>query len=238
MTCAMILQARMASTRLPGKILQKAGGRTILEWVIRSSQRVPGIDVVCVAVPFGEVNEPVVAEALRCGAVVTRGSETDVLDRFRVAAEAIGATEVMRVTTDCPLSDPAINGEVLALRRREDADYACNNEPFTFPHGLDCEAFTRDALDRAAARATQPYDREHVTPWLKSDASIRRAYLRGPGGERAQWRWTIDHPEDLCFFRAIAERLGEELSDWRKVTALLERHPELHDINRARRQRL
>lgn len=237
MTAAIILQARMASTRLHGKVLQRAAGRSILEWVIRASQKVPGIDVVCVAVPYGETNEPIVAEAVKCGATVSRGSETDVLERFCVAAEALGATELMRVTTDCPLTDPKVNGEVLALRRREGVDYACNNEPFTFPHGLDCEVFTRQALKRAALHAVAPYDREHVTPWLKRNPSIKKACLRRDSDECSKWRWTVDYPEDLIFFQVVAERLGDNLCDWTKVSALLEQHPELHDINRACRQR-
>lgn len=237
MTTAVILQARMQSTRLPGKILYKAGKRTILEWVIRACSRIPGVDVVCCAVPDGEANEPVVSEAKRCGAVVTRGSEFDVLDRFKLAAESLKARVIVRITTDCPLTDPTIDGQVLALLAANDIDYACNNEPFSFPHGLDCEAFTREALERAASLARLPYEREHVTPWLKTDPSIRRANLHGPGGDFVHWRWTIDCPEDLDFVRSVVNRLGDNISNWIEVSQLLHSHPELHELNMNCRQR-
>ena len=237
MTSAIILQARMTSTRLPGKVLRTAGGRTILEWVVRGARMVPGDHVVCVAIPEGEIHDPVAAEAHRLRTVVVRGAEHDVLDRFKVAAEAVGADEVMRVTTDCPMMDPSLCGEVLALRRAEGTDYACNNEPFGYPHGLDCESFTAAVLERAALEANTSYDREHVTPWIKRDPSVRRSYLLGPGDERIHWRWTIDHPEDLEFFAKVVEALGDEISDWHRVSAFLAADPDLHEINRARRER-
>ena len=237
MTAAMILQARMTSTRLPGKVLQEAAGRSVLDWVIGASRKVPGIDIVCAAVPEGRIHDPVAEEAERAGATVVRGPELDVLERFRIAAEAVGADEVMRVTTDCPMTDPRLCGEVLALRRRDEVDYACNNEPFSYPHGLDCETFTRAVLERAAATATEVYDREHVTPWIKRDPSVSRAYLVGPADERIHWRWTIDHPDDLAFFRAVAETLGGDVNDWHRLSDLMRTRPELLDINRAQRQR-
>jgi spore coat polysaccharide biosynthesis protein SpsF len=237
MTTTMILQARMTSSRLPGKVMRHVEGRTLLEWVIRASQKIEGVDVVCVAAPHGEEHEPVVQEAERLNAVVVRGSETDVLDRFKVAAEATHADHIMRVTTDCPLADPVVCADVLQLLHSEKADYACNNEPFTFPHGLDCEAFTRNALERAAREATAPYDREHVTPWIKREASLKRVYLHGPGGECTTWRWTVDNAEDLAFFEAVAQHLGPEVPRWQDVAAVLEHYPHYHDINRIHRAR-
>lgn len=237
MTAVMILQARMTSTRFPRKVLEKAAGRTVLEWVIRASTRVAGIDRVCAAVPEGAVHDPVAAEAARLGAMVVRGPELDVLERFRLAAEHTDADEIMRVTTDCPMMDPKLCGEVLALRRDRGVDYACNNEPFTFPHGLDCEVFTREVLERAAGEAREPYDREHVTPWIKRDPSVSRAYLHGPGDERIHWRWTVDHPDDLAFFDAMASALNDEVNDWLAASDYLGRHPELLEINRELRQR-
>lgn len=237
MTAAVILQARMTSTRLPGKVLKSVGGRTVLEWVVHGCRRIQGIDVVCAAVPEGEAHAPVVAEAVRLGLPVARGSETDVLDRFHIAAALVAADEIVRVTTDCPMIDPRVCGEVLEKLRSEQADYASNNDPAGYPHGLDCEAFTRPALERATALATNPYDREHVTPWLRREPSVRRAHLSGPGGNVVHWRWTVDFPEDLEFFTAVVSRLGDGVNDWRKVAALLEKEPALYEINRARRQR-
>lgn len=232
-----ILQARMTSTRMPGKVLRRAAGRSVLGWVVRAVQETEGIDGVCAAIPEGNEHEPVAEEARSLGVEIARGSETDVLNRFAVAADKVDADVIMRVTTDCPLSDPSINADVLALLSEPGADYACNNEPFGFPHGLDCEVFTRDVLNRADREATKAYDREHVTPWIKRAPGVQRRYLVGPGGERSNWRWTVDHPEDFTFFEAIAEALGNDLWDSAAVASFLDRHPHLHEINRKHRQR-
>lgn len=236
MTAAIILQARMTSTRLPGKVMRVLEGRTVLEWMIRLSQRIEGLDVVCVATPEGAVHDPVVHEAQRHGAVVVRGSETDVLGRFHVAANAIGADEIMRVTTDCPFADPQVCGSVLTQFRKERADYGNNNDPFTFPHGLDCEVFTRESLERAAREASLPYDREHVTPWMKREKSLKRTYVHGPGGECPSWRWTLDTPEDFAFLQAVARHIGPDVvPSWQQIADIVREHPEYDDINRIHR---
>jgi len=215
-----ILQARMSSTRMPEKILRTAAGRSVLEWVVRAASATRGIDGVCIAIPHKDKHSPLVKEAYRLGVEVAFGSETDVLSRFVRAVDQIGADVIMRVTTDCPLSDPCINAQVLALLE-DGVDYACNNEPFAFPHGLDCEVFTHQILKQADRDATEQYDREHVTPWIKRTTNVKRRYLVGPGGEAALWRWTLDYPEDFEFFNAIADALGDGLSDSAQVSAYL-----------------
>jgi spore coat polysaccharide biosynthesis protein SpsF len=205
MKSAVIVQARFASTRLRGKVLLPLAGHTVLWHVMERCHKIAGADVVVCAVPDGEINDPVAEEAKRCGAVVTRGSESDVLDRYNKAAIAVGADVVMRVTSDCPLIEPAVCAQVLALVRAGVADYACNNMPRSFPHGLDCEAFTAKWLAEAARVATAPDEREHVTPWLRNNASLRRVNLYGPGGEAALQRITLDTPEDYDVIRAIME---------------------------------
>jgi len=230
---AAIIQARFGSSRLPGIVLKDLTGRSVLSHVVERCRATRGIDTVCCAVPDTEDSDGVAREAQRCGATVVRGSETDVLDRFKVAAEVIGATVIMRVTSDCPLSDPDINGRVLDLLASAGADYACNNMPPAWPHGLDCEVFTRDALDRAARQSTDPYEREHVTPWLRTQAGIKRATLPGPGGKADSMRWTLDFPEDLEFFRAVFAHLptGSAIPGYDAVMAVLTQHPEIAAIN-------
>ncbi len=233
MTTAIIVQARLGSTRLPGKVMMDLAGRTVLWHVLSRCRAIPGADVVVCATTTAAADDAVVAEAERCGAVVFRGSESDVLDRYHGAAVAVGADVVMRVTSDCPLIDPEVCGAVLRLRAEQGADYACNNMPPSWPHGLDCEAFTMAALSRAAAAATQPNEREHVTPWIRSAVCLRRANLAGPGGATARLRWTLDYPEDLAFFRAAAAHLEPPpaIPDWHAVAAMLDRHPEIALIN-------
>lgn len=239
MTTAVIVQARLGSSRLPGKVLKPLAGGTVLEEVLRRCRAIPGADLVVCAVPEGGKDDPVAAEARRCGAIVTHGSETDVLDRYLQASKAVGAAVVMRITSDCPLIDPEVCGAVLELRAAEGADYASNNLPPSFPHGLDCEAFTRDALELAWREGIAPEDREHVTPWLRRAREIRRAALGGPGGDFVHMRWTLDFPEDYEFFQAVIALMPAPpaIPGWQEVAALLKRHPEIAAINSQQRQR-
>lgn len=239
MTTAIIVQARLGSSRLPGKVLKPLAGGTVLAEVLRRCLAIPGADLVVCAVPEGKQDEPVAEEARHCGAVVTRGSETDVLDRYLQASKVVGADVVMRVTSDCPLIDPGVCGAVLDLRAKKDADYACNNLPPSFPHGLDCEAFTRDALELAWREGVAPEDREHVTPWLRRAPTIRRAMLAGPGGELAHLRWTLDVPEDYDFFKAVFALMpaSTAITGWHELATLLKHHPEIVAINAQQNQR-
>ncbi len=233
MVTAVIVQARTGSSRLPGKVLRLLGERTVLAEVLRRCYAIPGADVVCCAAPEGADDDPLAAEAERAGAVVFRGHETDVLDRYAGAAEAVGADVVMRITGDKPLIDPEVCGMVLRLRGETGADFACNNMPPGWPHGLDCEAFTSDTLIRAQAEASEPDDREHVTPWMRRHPDLRRTNLDGPGGACVEMRWTIDYPEDLTFFTALFDKLAPDpgMPLYEDVMAVLERHPEIAAIN-------
>ena len=233
MPTAIIVQARVGSSRLPGKVLKPLAGGTVLAEVLRRCRAIPGADLVVCAVPEGEKDDPVAEEAQRCGAIVTRGSESDVLHRYLQASRAVGADVVMRVTSDCPLIDPGVCGAVLDLRAEKNADYACNNLPPSFPHGLDCEAFTRDALELAWREAIAPEDREHVTPWLRRAPEIRRAVLAGPGGDLVHQRWTLDFPEDYDFFKAVFALLPSKpaIPDWKTILELLSTNLHLEKIN-------
>ena len=236
---ACIVQARAGSTRLPGKVLERLGDATVLEHVLRRCQAIETVDTVVCATVEGRDGDTVATLAEGVGAAVYRGSERDVLARYRGAAHAAEADLVLRVTSDCPLIDPDVCAAVLQLRADEDADYAANNMPPSWPHGLDCEAFTIEALDEAAATATSPEDHEHVTPWIRRNRAYRRVNLPGPGGELAAQRWTLDYPEDLAFLRALYDRLPEGCAgrSWRAAAEIIGREPQLALINEARRQR-
>ena len=231
MTLAVIVQARFASSRLRGKVLIEIAGHTILSRVLDRCRAIPGADCVICAVPDSADSDPVASEAARCGVTVVRGSETDVLARYHQAAQSVDADEVLRVTSDCPLIDPQICGEVIALRRREGAAYASNNMPPSWPHGLDCEAFTMKSLTQAAQDASDVFDREHVTPFIRR--SHARANLRCPVPGVSQHRWTLDTTEDLAFFEALLPRLKRagDPTDWRSVLQIVADNPELAHVN-------
>jgi spore coat polysaccharide biosynthesis protein SpsF len=197
-----IVQARMTSTRLPGKVLLDLAGTTVLDQVLARCVLIPKVDQVVCAVPDGAAHDPVAAESEACGIAVVRGSEADVLSRYAKAADWAGADVVMRVTSDCPLIDPVVCGDVLDFVVKAAADYSCNNMPRTFPHGLDCEAFGAPILREAAERARLPEEREHVTPWIRNNNRLRRASLNGPGAPLSELRMTLDTPED---YRTISD---------------------------------
>jgi spore coat polysaccharide biosynthesis protein SpsF len=234
-----IVQARVGSTRLPGKVLELLGDAPVLEHVLRRCQAIAGVDDVVCATVEGSDGDAVAELAEDLDVAVYRGSERDVLARYHGAAHAVGAEIVLRVTSDCPLIDPEVCAAVLKLRAEAEADYAANNMPPTWPHGLDCEAFTIEALDEAAATATAPEDHEHVTPWIRRNRAFHRVNLAGPGGELTAQRWTLDYPEDLAFLRALYERLPRGCAgrSWRAAAEIVGREPELALINEARRQR-
>ncbi|MDY0883191.1 UDP-2,4-diacetamido-2,4,6-trideoxy-beta-L-altropyranose hydrolase [Dongia soli] len=232
---AVIIQARNGSTRLPGKVLGALGGRTVLEHVLTRCRAIHGVDTVVCATTDKASDDPVAAEATRLGFEVFRGDESDVLSRYLGAARHVDADIIMRVTADCPLIDPAICAAVLRLRHETDADYASNNMPRSFPHGLDCEAFTRVALEEAARVTTDVYDREHVTPWLRRHPSLTRANLTGPGWPATSYRWTLDYPDDQAFLSAVFNQATEaQLADMQSVLSLLSEHPDFSRLNTKR----
>lgn len=233
MRVAMIIQARMGSTRLPGKVLLDLGGRSVLWRVIERARAIKGVDVVVCAVPDEGADDPVAREAERAGAVVTRGSQADVLDRYYRAALTVRADAVMRVTSDCPLIDPEICDDLISLWRCSGADYGCINDPPSWPHGLECEIFSFAWLEKAAREAKRPSEREHVSPFIRNHPEARKVNLPGPGAETVRHRWTLDHSDDLTFLRSLWARLpdGPEAWSWRRPFALVEADPALAAIN-------
>ncbi len=232
-----VVQARMGSTRLPGKVLADLDGRPLLALVLERAAAAPGLDAVAVATPDLARDDAIADFCAREDVACVRGSETDVLDRYHRAAAALDAAVVVRITADCPLIDPEVIGRLLDLRSRDELDYAGNATGALppgrnrFPDGLDCEAFTAAALDRAWREATDPADREHVTPFMGRNAGLRRGVLeaeRDYGNER----WTVDHPSDLELVRVVVERLGRR-AGYREILSLLEREPQLRAINAA-----
>ncbi|MGF1641973.1 MAG: cytidylyltransferase domain-containing protein [Rhodospirillales bacterium] len=228
-----VVQARIGSHRLPGKVLLPLRGRTVLAHVIERCLAIEGAAVVCCAVPEGSADDPVAEEAARCGARVFRGSETDVLDRYYRAARAFDMDPVMRVTSDCPLIDPAVCADVLRLRAATGADYACNNSPPTWPHGLDCEVVTFHWLERSAREATRAWEREHVTPYVRRHPDARRVNLPMPGSGAATHRWTLDNERDYRFLTNLCARLprGPAAWDWGLPLAIAGSDPALLAIN-------
>jgi spore coat polysaccharide biosynthesis protein SpsF len=227
-----IIQARMGSTRLPGKVLLDLGGATVLARVVRRLQRSQQINQIVVATTTVPADEVIVSECDRLQVPSFRGSEADVLDRYYQAARLYSAGTVVRVTSDCPLIEPTLVDETIRAFMEKRADYASNDFPRTYPRGLDTEVFTSAALERAWREAREPYEREHVTPYLyEHPETFRVASARGDV-DHSHYRWTLDTPEDLNLLRAIYCRFNNRDDfRWHDVIALMEREPELAELN-------
>jgi spore coat polysaccharide biosynthesis protein SpsF len=212
-----------------------AAGRPMLAHQIDRVRRAANVDTVCIAPTVNVEDDPVAALAEREGVAVFRGSEHDVLDRFVRAAESVGAAAAVRLTGDCPLTDPALVDAVVATFRggNPPVDYATNSFPRTWPIGLDVEVASMAALRLANAEATDPYDREHVMPFLyRQPERFRIAGFPAPE-DLSGYRWTLDERSDYDLLVHILEALLPDNPSfgWRDVIALLDAHPEWRTLN-------
>jgi glutamate-1-semialdehyde aminotransferase/spore coat polysaccharide biosynthesis protein SpsF (cytidylyltransferase family) len=230
-----IVQARMSSTRLPGKVLLDLVGSPMLWHIVRRLEKAGRVDRVVVATSREAPDDRIAAYCAQEGILCFRGSEADVLDRFYEAAKEFGAETVVRITGDCPLVDPTVVDLVLSRYQAGDVDYVSNTGVRRFPDGLDVEVFSFDALEVTWSEAKQPSEREHVTPYMRTAKRFRTGTVAGPEGIDAEsHRWTVDHPEDVVFVRRIFEHLyrPDHCFDHLEVLRLLDRHPELLALNR------
>ncbi len=221
-----IVQARMGSSRLPGKTLADLAGRPMLARVVERVRRAGAVDRVVVATSTAALDDPIAEFCTHEKIPCFRGSENDVLDRFYGAAKEHGADVVVRITADCPLIDPGVIDRVVERFQRGDCDYASNALRYTYPDGLDTEVFSMAALEQAWREAKKPSEREHVTPYLRS-GKFRAVNVETENPSEPQ-RWTVDHPADLEFVRAVyAAFAGETDFRYREVLELLKARPEL-----------
>jgi spore coat polysaccharide biosynthesis protein SpsF len=236
-TCA-IVQARMGSSRLPGKVMKNLAGKTVLGQLLVRLARARQLDGVVVATTTAPADEIICAESEKYGVGFFRGSEDDVLSRYHGAAVACGAEAIVRVTSDCPLFDPTVLDEMLVIFRsaNRDAvkvDYLSNVERRTFPRGLDAEIFTFAALDRARKEARLDYEREHVTPYIHLHPEWFRIRSFAGAADLSHHRWTLDTPEDWELIKAVYDALSPhgELFSTTDVLKLLNERPELAKLN-------
>jgi spore coat polysaccharide biosynthesis protein SpsF (cytidylyltransferase family) len=233
-----IVQARMGSRRLSGKVLALLGGSPVLQHVTSRAAQARTVDHVVVATSDQPGDDAVAgwcaAEGVRC----VRGPEADVLARYLLAAEASGADFVVRITADCPFLSPAVLDLVVGARAVSGADYASNTLARGFPHGLDVECLTRAALNAAAAEALDPEEREHVTPFVYNRPErFRLASVAAP--EDWSWlRWTLDTAADMQALEVMVSAIPsalDPLRDWRETAAEVAASPALRAANDAAR---
>lgn len=236
---AIIVQARMTSVRLPGKVLAPILERPMLDFQLERLQAVRTPHVTVVATTVNVADDPVERVARARGCVVLRGSEDDVLDRYARAAALVDAEVVVRVTADCPLIDPDVIAVVLARFAQGGCDYASNTLRRTYPRGLDVEALGRSVLDLADREASSPADREHVTRFVYRQPSRFRLCGVESSQDLATDRWTVDTLEDLDLVTRIIEALYPTRPDFRMADVLrvLAANPTWRTINADVRQK-
>lgn len=228
---AVFIQARMGSTRLPGKVLMPLAGRPVLEHVVErvKASRV-GEPIVVTTISAKDL--PIVAYCAELGIRVFCGSENDVLDRFWQAAKLIDAGHVVRITADCPILDPKVVRQVVDTHLESGADYTSNVQVETFPDGLDVEIFRKTSLERAWNEALLMSEREHVTPYIRKNPGLFVQRDVRNNEDLSGMRWTLDTPDDYRFLTALFLELGARSGfGMHDVLGLLRNKPEIASIN-------
>ncbi len=246
-----IIQGRMSSSRLPGKILADIAGRPMLQRVFTRTTRAATVTQTVFATTTDLSDDPVAEYCEQSGIPFKRGSLYDVLERYYRAAKDAQADVVVRITADCPVIDPDLIDEVVNTLRAGEYDFTCNRLPppwhRTYPIGLDVEVCAFRALERAWKEAAEPQQREHVMPYFYENAQLSAVSDRLSAGvspkgfriallnhvpDHGEKRWTVDTPEDLEFIRQIYARFGgRDDFSWKDLLELVHNEPRLTEIN-------
>ncbi|MEI7707614.1 MAG: aminotransferase class III-fold pyridoxal phosphate-dependent enzyme [Chlorobium sp.] len=227
-----LVQARMGSTRLPNKVMKPIGGVPMIELLLRRLSASSEVDQVVVATSTAERNKPLVEYVRHLGYACEQGSENDVLDRYVEAAKAHNADVVVRITGDCPLVDPALVDECIRGFKAAGVDYYSNTNPPSYPDGLDVEVFSYKALEKAAKEAREPFEREHVTPYLRKSAFFNIASMEHLE-DLSSLRWTVDDPVDFVVIESVFRHFHPRTDfTWKEVLDLQRQQPEIFSINK------
>jgi len=204
-----IVQARMGSTRLPGKVMKKIAGMPAIELLLKRLNHSELIHEICVATSHNVENDELCQLVEKLGYRVVRGSESDVLQRFLDAANATTADAIVRITGDCPVVDPELVDRVIGLFLNSNVDYVSNIDPPTFPDGLDVEVFTKRVLMEAEQHAKSQFDREHVTPFVRNGgySKLNLSNIR----DTSDLRLTLDEQDDLSVLRKVFENFSPNI---------------------------
>lgn len=228
-----VVQARLGSTRLPGKVMLPLLGAPMLTRVMRRAARARTVDEVVLATTKNAEDDALIDLAMAEGWPAVRGSATDLLERYLVAARERGADIVVRITSDCPMIDPDVIDMVVAALDTEAADYASNTlEPRTFPRGLDVEAIGIAALERAGHDDRNPASREHATPYIYRNPELFRLVRLAGAEDHSEHRWTVDTQDDYKLIRKIYESVGRDDFTWLDALAVADANPEWGSSNR------
>ena len=232
MKAVAIVQARMASTRLPGKVMADVVGKPLLYHVVKRAQQARTLGLVAVATTDRPADDRIAQYCAEIGVPCFRGNEEDVLDRYYHAAKHFGATVIVRLTADCPFLDPVIVDKVVRVFASGAYDFVSNTHPPTYPDGLDTEVFRWEALERSWREARLRSEREHVTAYMWKHPELFRLANVENDVDLSALRWTVDEPQVLEFVRRAYSHLGvTPCFGLAEVLVLLREHPELAAVN-------
>ena len=236
-----IIQARMKSTRLPGKVLKTIAGKPMLAHVIERLKDTKLVNGIAIATTVKEEDRIILKLANDSGVKNFAGSEEDVLDRYYQAAKRYPADVIVRITSDCPLIDPEVVDKVIAfyLREKDMVGYVSNSLRRSYPRGLDTEVFSFEVLKRAWQEAKEPHQREHVTPYICEHPEIFHLANVENSEDLSYMRWTVDEERDLEFVREVYKRLYKEgeIFLMEDILTLLRKEPQLMEINKNVKQK-
>ena len=227
-----VVQARMGSTRLPGKVMKPLAGKTLIEVLISRLRKAKTLDEVLVATTTEKTDDVLAAHCKSKRIPVFRGSSEDVLKRYVDACRKYSASVVVRITGDCPLADPQLVDSLIRSFAKQKVDYLSNTNPPSYPDGLDIEVFTIEALEKAADRASSAYQREHVTPFIYQSGNFKTGNFANQD-DFSKERWTVDESNDLKVVDDIFQHFSPRIDfSWKEVMELRKKNPKIFLWNR------
>ena len=226
-----IVQARMGSIRLPGKVIKKIGDKTLIQILLERLSLSSEIDKIIVATSTDSINDDLQSHIESLGFNCFRGNEKDVLNRYFESATEFKADAVVRITGDCPLVDAILVDEVIKEFKKRNVDYCSNVEPSSFPDGLDIEVISYKALTQANQNAKSEYHREHVTSFIRESDTFKKSSLVNYE-DLSNQRWSVDEPEDLEVIRKVFDQFYPNIFfGWKEVLEISLTKPEIFEGN-------
>ncbi len=227
-----IVQARMSSTRFPGKVMSSISGKSMLEFQLERIKLCESIDEIIIATTQNKSDDVIDELGRKLSIKVYRGAEEDVLSRYVEASKLTNAEALVRLTADCPLIDPAILKKVIDAFKFNNADYVSNINPPSYPDGLDVEVFSKEILCKANDLCKEAAQREHVTPWIINNKKIKKINISN-SQDLSHLRWTVDYPEDLELIKKIINKFNSNINfSWLEVLNLQKIDNEIFKINK------
>ncbi len=227
-----IVQARMTSSRLPGKVMMEIQGRPVIDYLFERLSFCRKLQTVVLATTTNREDDPVIEYSQQKGIPFFRGSEHDVLDRYYQAALRFGITHIMRITGDCPLLDPDICDRLIEAYLNEQVDYIVTAQ--TYAEGLDCEVFSFEALETAWKDAKLQTEREYVTQYFHNHSDHFKMSILPSEKDDSKYRFTVDEKEDFVVVKAILEGLSRQGKDFftsEDIKIFLDTHPDIYQLN-------